>query len=295
MEAFRHIITAGAEGLELDVHLTKDKVLAIHHDDSLKPAATRGPDGNWLTRPTPRLKDLTFNELQTFDVGRARPGSGFSARFPEQRPIDGARIPRLDDVIDLVRSEAPDDFLLYVELKTGLLDPEQAADPIALARACVDLVKAKAFERQTVFVSFDWRALAEAKRLAPDILNAFTTLPFHSIDPDHPSRDSDDAVAARIRAMSASGPNFYGAVDWRDAPGATFVEKMLRTIAEGPADGWFAWHGDVDTATCTLANKLGLTVSAWTVDDVEEMNRLSDLRVAAILTDRFDRMRTLTP
>ncbi|MDO9125933.1 MAG: glycerophosphodiester phosphodiesterase family protein, partial [Parvibaculum sp.] len=53
MAAFERAIGAGADGIELDVHLTRDGKLAVHHDESLKPAIARGPDGQWLTRPTP--------------------------------------------------------------------------------------------------------------------------------------------------------------------------------------------------------------------------------------------------
>lgn len=290
--AFERSIAAGAEGIELDVHLTRDKVLVVHHDESLKPAIARGTDGTWLTRPTPRIKDLTFEELQAYDVGRLCPGSGYGGRYPEQEALDGERVPTLEAVIDLVQAKAPKTFVLYVELKTALLDLSQSADPIELARAAVDLIEAKGFGDQALFVSFDWRALAEAKRLAPHIRNAFTTLPFYSIDPDDASRAQDTESASAIRAASAAGADFYGACDWRNFDGP-FPEQMLRAIASGPADGWFAWHGDIQPATRDLASDLGLAVSAWTVDEIDEMQRLSDLGIAAILTDRLDRLKTL--
>ena len=66
---------------------------------------------------------------------------------------------------------------------------------------------------------------------------------------------------------------------------------MLRSIASGPADGWFSWHGDVTAETVKLARELGLKVSCWTVDEPDEMRRLAALGVDAILTDRPDRLR----
>lgn len=291
--AFERAIDMGAEGIELDVHLTKDGVLVVHHDESLKPAIARGRNGEWLTRPTPLIKDLTFEELQQFDVGRLKPGAGYSARYPEQTPLDGERIPTLEAVFDLVARKAPSTFVIYTELKTALLDLSQSADPVRLADAAVDLIECKGNADQIVFVSFDWRALERAKERAPHIKNAFTTLPFYSIDPDDASAAHDNAEARAIRAASVNGAAFYGGADWRNEKGESFAEKMLRSIGSSCADGWFAWHGDIDAAAMRIAKEYELAASAWTVDAPDEMQRLTDLHIDAILTDRPDRLRDI--
>lgn len=293
MGAFERAIAGGAEGIELDVHLSKDGVPVVHHDEALKPAIARGADGGWLTKPTPRIKDLTFDELQAYDIGRLRPGAGYSARYPEQTALDGERIPSLAAVIDLVKDKANPSFVVYTELKTDLMDLSQSSDPVTLANTVVDLIEQKNFGAQTVFVSFDWRALAQAKKRAPSMGNAFTTLPFYSIDPEDKSIANDSETAAALRAASAQGADFFGGFDWRSQQGATFSERVLRSIADGPADGWFAWHGDIDETSTALAKELGLAISAWTVDAPDDMRRLTDLKIDAILTDRLDRLKEL--
>ena len=45
MAAFTRAIAAGADGIELDVHLSKDGKLVVHHDESLKPSIARGAGG----------------------------------------------------------------------------------------------------------------------------------------------------------------------------------------------------------------------------------------------------------
>jgi len=291
--AFERAIDIGADGIELDVHLTKDGILVVHHDESLKPAIARNADGAWLTRPTPLIKDLTFEELQQFDIGRLKPGAGYAGRYPEQTSLDGERIPTLEAVFDLVARKAPRSFIIYTELKTALLDLSQSADPINLADAAVDLIECKDNADQIVFVSFDWRALERAKERAPHVKNAFTTLPFYSIDPTDGSAAHDSSEAQAIRTASAHGADFYGSADWRKEKGERFSEQMLRAIASSCADGWFAWHGDIDEVTSTIAKELGLSVAAWTVDAPDEMQRLADLEIDAILTDRPDRLREL--
>ncbi|MDE1174772.1 MAG: glycerophosphodiester phosphodiesterase family protein [Parvibaculaceae bacterium] len=295
LEAFSHAIEASADGVELDVHLSRDGILVIHHDESLKPAIARGPDGQWLSRPTPLIKDLTLAELERYDVGHLRPGSGYGSRYPDQTPMDGARIPTLDQLLTLAKEKAGPRFRLYIELKTALLDLSQSASPEELAAAAVALVRHHRLEAQTIFVSFDWRALAQAKSLAPEIANAFTTLPFHEVDPADfsASTDKPGSEGALIRAASARGAPWCGGYDWRAQGGQDFAERMIRAIAAAPADGWFAWHGDVTPETVVLARSFGLTVSCWTVDEPADMRRLAILGVDAILTDRPDTLKTV--
>ena len=297
MAAFTRAIAAGADGIELDVHLSKDRKLVVHHDESLKPSIARGPDGAWLRRPTPLLKELTHDEMRVYDIGRLRPGARYAARYPDQVPADGERIPLLADVYALVKEKAKPGFRLYVELKTALLDLSQSADPRELADAAVALTREYGLEETVTFVSFDWRALARAKEIAPSILNAFTTLPFFQVDPQDASaqRDEPGSEDDLIRKASAAGAPWATGYDWRLQTGASFAERMLRAIAAGPADGWFAWHGDVTPANAALATELGLAVSCWTVDEEAEMKRLAALGVEAILTDRPDRLAKALP
>ena len=58
LAAFRDAVARGCDGAELDVQLSKDGEVVVYHDYRLKPEITRGLDGKFLTRPTPRIKDL---------------------------------------------------------------------------------------------------------------------------------------------------------------------------------------------------------------------------------------------
>ncbi|MCP4753988.1 MAG: hypothetical protein GY866_24150 [Proteobacteria bacterium] len=295
LEAFERAIDYGAEGIELDVHLTSDDVLVVHHDESLNPAIARDASGEWMTRPTPLLKDLTLADLQAYDVGRLRPASKYAAKFPKQAPIDGARIPSLEAVIELLKERTASSFRLYLELKTSVLDPESAADPQELAQAAAECVRHHAFEERTTFVSFNWEALRTVKQLLPSAKCRFTTFPFAWIDPDHPLAvlDEPGGTSTRLRALSSQGGPWAGGIDWRTQPRGSFDAKILHSIKEAGGNGWFAYFLDVTDENMTLARNLNLAVSVWTVDDPEYIRKMVDLKVEAILTDRPDRLRKI--
>jgi glycerophosphoryl diester phosphodiesterase len=165
--AFRNAIALGCDGAELDVQLSGDGVVVVHHDFRLNPGLTRR-NGNWLKGETPRIKDLGFSELRTFDLGRPDPASDFARLHPALVPMDGAGIPSLAEVAAL---PAPHPFHLLVELKSS--DDPASADPVASADAALGVMKDQL--ARTIFVGFDWRGLARIKNRAPNARCWFTT------------------------------------------------------------------------------------------------------------------------
>src|SRR6185295_19220458 len=83
--AFASAGQAGFDGAELDVQLTRDGKLAVFHDFKLNPDLCRDGAGTWLERGhgLAAIRDLTLGELQSFDVGRPRPGSTYTRQHPE--------------------------------------------------------------------------------------------------------------------------------------------------------------------------------------------------------------------
>jgi glycerophosphoryl diester phosphodiesterase len=148
LAAFAGAKARGCDGVELDVQLTRDGVVVVHHDFRLMAGVARQA-GAWLAAPGPRIKDLTLAQLRRFDLGRPQPGSDYAASHPLLRAVDGAMAPTLEEVAAL---RTPD-FRLFVELKCDA--SEDSADPLALADAAFAVMGAEA-----IYVGFDWRALA---------------------------------------------------------------------------------------------------------------------------------------
>ena len=98
MLAFRKALEAGCEGMEFDVHLTKDNQLVIIHDEAID--RTSGQHG--------LVKDMTYDELCQVD---------FSYKWKGQVPFQ--RIPTLREYFELVKDK---DILSNIELKTGVYE-----------------------------------------------------------------------------------------------------------------------------------------------------------------------------
>ena len=171
LPGFERALAIGVDTLELDVGVTRDGVVVIHHDRRLNPDVARGADGKWVTAPAPTLYSLSYRELQDYDVGRIRPGSEYAQRFPHQQPIDGARIPRLDELF--ARAGAKVRF--NIETKLVPEAPDETLPPEPFARALIAEVRKAGVAARTTIQSFDFRTLKIVEREAPEIMTAYLT------------------------------------------------------------------------------------------------------------------------
>ena len=179
LPAFERAIALGATTLELDVGITRDGVVVVHHDRTLNPDLARGPDGQWVRAPAPTIHSLGFAELQRYDVGRLRPGSEYASRFPHQQARDGTRIPKLEQVLRLDGT-----VRFNIETKTSPDAPQETLPPEPFARALIAEVRRAGVEKRTTIQSFDWRALKVVEREAPEIATAYLTSRRYSSEPE---------------------------------------------------------------------------------------------------------------
>jgi glycerophosphoryl diester phosphodiesterase len=130
LPSFLRALELQADGIELDVHCTKDRVVVVHHDEI--PRATP-PSGRLAGM---RIDALTFDELQ-----------GFSVRGL-------ALISTLEEALAVIKGRAD----VFVELKGAAIEHEV----VAVIRASI------APDRCAVH-SFDHAQVARARALAPEI------------------------------------------------------------------------------------------------------------------------------
>jgi glycerophosphoryl diester phosphodiesterase len=171
LPGFERALAFGVTTLELDVGVTRDGVVVIHHDRRLNPDLARGPDGAWIAAPGPLIRELTFAELQRHDVGRIRPGSEYARRFPHQQPLDGTRIPRLSELF----ARAGNTVRFNIETKLTPEAPGDTLPPEAFARALIGELRRAGVQARSTVQSFDWRTLKVAEREAPEIATSYLT------------------------------------------------------------------------------------------------------------------------
>ncbi|WP_442602000.1 glycerophosphodiester phosphodiesterase [Paenibacillus sp. KN14-4R] len=133
--SFQLALEQGAEGLELDVHLSKDGQLVVCHDATL----------DRTTDMTGYIHQLTVEELKKADAG-----SWFHEKFANER------IPLLEEVFDLV----PPHIMINVEIKHTY---DHHLEP-----ALVDLLRRRGRLDSVVVSSFDFKSLLGLKLLEPE-------------------------------------------------------------------------------------------------------------------------------
>ena len=171
LPSFARAVEMGVDTLEMDVGVTRDGVVVIHHDRRLNPDVAR-KDGKWVTAPAPLIYQLNFSELQRYDVGRIRPNSEYATRFPHQKPIDGTTIPRLADLFASMKGNT---VRFNIETKLVPNAPDETLPPEPFARALIAEVRKAGMEKRTTIQSFDFRTLKIVEKEASEIATAYLT------------------------------------------------------------------------------------------------------------------------
>jgi len=272
LEAFATALSIGVSTLELDLAMTKDGILVVSHDSRLNPAHTRGPDGRFLDADGPAIRSLGLAEVKQYDVGRAKPGSSYARTFPEQRGMDGVRIPTLTEVFDLVRDAQAGQIRLNIETKMTPDSGADTPDPETFAGAVAKAVQAAGLVARVSIQSFDWRTLAALRRIAPEIARVCLT---------------SDGGGGDTLQRDRPGPSPWTAgLDIDDFAGST-----PRLVAAAACATWSPNFRNLSPAALAEAKSLGLKVIPWTVNERADMARLLPLGLAGLITDYPDRLR----
>ena len=268
LAAFDAALALGVHTLELDTVLSADDVLVVSHDATLNPNFTRDADGRYVDAPGAPIRSLSFAALQGFDVGRLRPGTGYALAHPEQRAMDGERIPSLAMLFELVRRRDAAHVRFNIETKINPLRPELTPPPEPFVRAVLDVARRHGMLPRITLQSFDWRTLAAAQRLAPAVPTVYLS-------------------SQQPWGNNLADPRWTAGMRLADHGGS--VPRLVK--AAGGAV-WSPYHGDLDAAALQQAHSLGLRVIVWTVNEAADIDRLLDLGVDGIISDRPDRVRS---
>jgi glycerophosphoryl diester phosphodiesterase len=143
LAAFDLGVAAGADGLELDVHLSADGVVVVHHDETL----------DRTTSGSGRLARLTAAQLAAIDAGCRFGGDG---RFPFKG--QGVGVPTLREVL-----RRYPDVPIIIEMKVDAAEMGEAVAAEVRRAGAVDRVCA---------AGFGPRALRGARRALPEMASS---------------------------------------------------------------------------------------------------------------------------
>ncbi|MEA3345532.1 MAG: glycerophosphodiester phosphodiesterase [Chloroflexota bacterium] len=228
LSAFRLARDMGADGIELDVQLSRDGVPVVIHDATVD----RTTDGSGT------VADLTLAELKRLDAG-----SWFSSEFA------GERIPTLNEVFSVRRTDGTavgQDLSLNLELKVV------ETEAVGLEEAVGSLIARCGMEDRVLISSFSPLALQRMRRVN-----------YH-------------LPLALIYGLSLP-----------QAELERWVQELQPLAALHPE------HRLVDEAHLAWAWERNCRVNVWTVDELEETQRLLTLGVDGLFTNQPDLLKAI--
>lgn len=144
LEAFKSALLKKADGIELDVHLSKDQKLVVIHDESID----RTSNGVGF------IRDLTLEELKKFN---------YHGKFESENEY---LIPTLEEVLNLLDESSFTGFL-NVEAKTDEYDYPH------LPEILVKALNEKKHAFKIIISAFNFKTLEEIHQLAPQFEYAY--------------------------------------------------------------------------------------------------------------------------
>jgi glycerophosphoryl diester phosphodiesterase len=270
MPSFQKALDLGVDTLECDMAITKDGVVVLYHDLWLNPDITRGPDGKWLEKRGKAIVEMTFEELQAYDVGRIKPGTDYAREFPDQVGMDGMRIPKLSDLFDLVKKSGNSRVNINCETKVNPFQVQATYDPADFTRLVVAEIRNSGMAERTMVHSFHWDTLQLIQKEAPEIRTVYVV--------NQRSIDARQGGGDRSPWLSGFDPSRYGG-------------SLPKAVKAAGGRILSVNHPLVTKAMVEEARALGVAVIPWTVNDVPTINKLLDMGVDGIITDRPDLVR----
>jgi glycerophosphoryl diester phosphodiesterase len=142
MKAFIEAEKAGADGLEIDVQLTKDCEIVVIHDEKV----------DRTTNGTGFVKDLTFKELRKYD-----------ASYKNKKWLKKEPIPAFKELLEWLTTNR---LICNVELKNGIFPYKGMEEEV------ISLIKHFNLEDRIILSSFNHYSIVHCYQLAPEIETA---------------------------------------------------------------------------------------------------------------------------
>ena len=272
MAGFVRAWQVGVDGIELDVLISADDRVVIHHDARLNETQCRDQSGNWIASDGPRIRELASSDLGNYDIGRAKPGSETALLFPQQSPADGQSVPLLGELAAWWHGLSERQPILNIELKSHPDYPDDTPPLKDYSRIIIDELKRFDLIGHAWLQAFDWRLLQLIQKACSQIPTGYLSC----------ARDGEATISPGDASPWLAGfdPDRFGG-------------SVARAVHAAGGTFWGPWFGDLNPSVIQEAKVLGLRVHTWTVNEPAEITQALDWAVDGITTDYPDRARKL--
>jgi glycerophosphoryl diester phosphodiesterase len=267
LPAFAKAQTFGCDMIELDVHLSKDNEIIVHHDDNL--LRCTDVENQFPGLPSYFISDFSYEEISRLDAGRwftqelalspekrqgflqsLTPGEFARYILPEDLAhyASGAvKVPTLRQALELSRNLG-----LRVNIELKMLPRMYPG----LTDAVLDLVEELAMQTDVLISSFDHEQLRRIRQRSPIIVIAVLTNERLALPGDYLQRIGANALNPGTDPLG--------------------LNSLTHTL---------------DAEAIEALRKLGMSVNVWTCNDKAQMRQLIAAGVTGLISDYPNRVR----
>ena len=223
LAAFARAFRDGADGIELDVRLSRDSVPVVIHDASVSHAKFRKR----------RVARSSLAKLKQIDVG-----SWFNSRHREFARLEYTRqnIPTLDEVFFLLRNQTDGNSTIFVELKCS----RKKSRNDALARATLESIDRHLVKQQCVVISFNLRTVRRIKQLDGSIRTGAL------FGPRQRASKSERQIIAAAKACGADDILLHHRIATARIVAAAHENELRPSVWTVVAPAWLARAGNLN-------------------------------------------------
>lgn len=177
LEAFISAINKGADVVELDVVVSKDKKVVVSHEPFMSSLYVLKPDGASISKQEEKSYNLylmSYDSIRKFDIG-----SKGNSQFPEQKKIKTYK-PLLSDLIDSLENYTAKNKLrpirYNIEIKSDAKEYDKSQPkPDVFATMVIKIIEEKGIKQRINIQSFDPIILNALHKKYPAVKIAFLT------------------------------------------------------------------------------------------------------------------------
>ncbi len=250
ISAMKHALDLRVNTLEFDLQLSKDGDVVVSHDSYFHPRYSIRPDGTLIAESDPReyLFTMPYDSIAKYEVGLRHVD-----RWPTQAKIHEVK-PLAGDLIDFAEAYAkqiglqPVNYNIEIKSWPGEGEGTLWPDYKLFCDTCVPLLLSKNLGDRLIVQCFDPRALNYMHEKWPDLILSYLT----------------------------------------EAEEGGDIEALLAKNLDFKPQWWSPESSVVTPENVKWCHKHGIGVVPWTVDDPDEMRRLVDCGVEAIISNYPD-------